>query len=149
MVSGLSHGAQIGVIGMNVDPSQSFDKRAKRGRVVVHAAQENGLVAYKQAMLVQATHREFHDRGNLVGMIEMRMQADILEHGTAARNQLQHGVRPIVIAYDFHRLDLQHLGREAYPPNMLDLEQSVSERAYMSRFEAGQIAAGYDDILDL
>ena len=45
---------------MLIRPSRLIE-RAKRRGVVVHAAQEDGLVANKQAMLVQATHRELRD----------------------------------------------------------------------------------------
>ena len=64
---------------MLIRPSRLMSAQ-ERGCVVVDAAQQHRLVAHEHALLVQATHGELHDRRHLVGMIEVRMHADILEH---------------------------------------------------------------------
>ena len=149
MLGRLHHVAQINVIRMDIVPSESLDERTQDGGVVVDPAQQHRLIAHEYALLVQAPHGGLHHWSDLVGMIEVGMHADILEHRSAARDQLQDGVEPVLIAQHFHRLHRKHLGGETNPADMLDVQQRVSQRANVCGLEPGQIAAGHDDVLDL
>src|SRR5436190_6674572 len=149
MLRRLHHIAQIDIVRMNVDPTETLDEGAQSHGIVVHPAQQYGLIGHEDALLVQAPHRGFHHRSYLVGVVEMRVHTDILEHGARAPDKLHDGGHPVVICQDLHRLDREDLGGKAHSPNVLDIQERISEQAHVRRLQAGEIATRYDNVLYL
>ena len=121
----------------------------ERLAVVVDAAQQHRLVAHVDAFGVQLAHRCLDDRRHLVGVIEVRVHAHVLEHLAAALDDLDDGAEPLGIRQHLLRQHRDRLGGEPDALDVRDVEQRVNEQADVGRLQARDVAAGNDHVLDL
>jgi hypothetical protein len=75
----------------------------------------------------QSFHRARRPPDDFVGVIEVRVNADILVHGAAALGDSAEGVDPCLIRQDLLREDTQALGGESKPADIWQIEEAETD----------------------
>ncbi len=100
-------------------------------------------------MVEEPIHRTLRDRGDLVRVIEVRVQHDVLVHRATALDHTDERGEPSVVGQHLLRHDRGALAREPHAPHVRYGEQCVADRGHLIRAEVPAVAAADHDVLDL
>ena len=121
-----NHVAKVDVVGMHLDPAKAPYKVDQGLGSVVHATKKDGLIADHNPSLAEPPCRAFDNGRDLSRVIEVGVQADMLEKLPAALENLEKRTNPFLVAEEFHRLNRQSFRRKSQASDMVDVQESMS-----------------------
>jgi hypothetical protein len=98
---------------LNVDLCECLDKLRQSIGVVVDTLEQYRLVAHDNTMLEQVVRCLLRDPRNLTGMVDVRMEADLLPKFSAFLREAYQGFRPIFALDDSTWSHSKTLGGES------------------------------------
>ena len=142
------HVVKVNVVGMNVDVAQPAHEQLHRRRIVVHAVLQDGLAADGDAALGQPVHGVLRDAGDLVGMIEMRVDDHVLVQLATELDHAGQGVEPGAgRSESFAASTARALRRIPDAADVRHAQQALADQLDVLGLQVVGVAAADDDVL--
>jgi hypothetical protein len=119
------------------------------GASTTNAALEHALVAHHDAALVELVHRVLRDAGDLVRVVEVRVEHHVLVELPRLLDDARERIRPRVIGEDLLRHDRGTLGCEAHASHVGHREERVADLFDLLRAQLVAVSTRDDDVLEL
>ena len=142
------HVVNVHVIRMHVHEAEPTDKELHGGRIVVDGALEHGLAADMDAALGEHVHGVVRDAGDLGGVIEVRVDDDVLVQAAAELDDVGERISPGVIAEDFLRQHAEAFRGVADAANVRHAQEPLADES-MRGAEIVAVAAADDDVFEV
>ncbi|MNS75214.1 hypothetical protein D3C72_1087180 [compost metagenome] len=139
----------VDVVGVDVDVAQALDQELHRLVAVVDVALQHALVADVDAAVEEHVHRLLGDPGDLVGVVEVRVEGDLLAQLLAERGHFGQGVEPGGVRDDLHRHHGRALGGEADAADVGEVQQRLADVLEVGGRQLVHVATRDDDVLEL
>jgi len=139
----------VDVVRVHLAVAEALHEELHRVDAIIHSALQHRLVAHDDAALEHAVEGALRDRGDLVRVIEVRVEDDFLVELATLLDDGRQRVDPLGVRDELHRHHRRTLGREADAPDVRHLEQAIADQRDLASLELIAVTAGDDDVLEL
>src|SRR5665648_909659 len=144
----LDHIVLINVIGLHVQVRKLLDQQGHGLGRVVDPPDQNALVPYPHRPSIKKVHGFAGDVGDLVGAVEVGMEAYLLALDASLVDHIHQGSRPLLVGQDFHG---HHRGAAAGEADSLYVRYVQQPPGYLPEIiscQAEGVAAGNHHVLN-